>query len=410
MIATAFVFSACSNDDVTPPSDNGAKTGMILKATVAGQDESTRAAMDGDSVGSTNWKFDFDSNDQVSVSNNTINNYYTFTKSTDNFVSAEARTTATAADWYAYFPSNDVSLANQDGSFEKVANYYAMAGKTGTSTTGADGLSITMSPQVAILRVVKVEKDKFGPCDINVRTADGKYIAGLTAKKNEAGFDIKTSNTKVTYLSKATPGVYYIAVPAGVLISIYNGDKLRNKTQKAGLTAGKYYTVLTGPIQGTEEATINGKTVPVGWVQMYPGGEKIATQNVASKLTWADAMKTGDDYVWGKNWRTPTADEMNITGTNPTWFVSSYSIENNIPAFTFTGTFLGYTKNKLYLHANSEKSKEGYGEAVYWSATEAAEGTAQCLQMLSYGNPNNFFWLTPYAKTNTYYVRPIVNE
>lgn len=43
MIATAFVFSACSNDDFTPPSDNGVKTGMILNATVAGQNEGTRA-------------------------------------------------------------------------------------------------------------------------------------------------------------------------------------------------------------------------------------------------------------------------------------------------------------------------------------------------------------------------------
>lgn len=199
MIATAFVFSACSNDDFIPPSDNGVKTGMILNATVAGQNEGTRATMDGDGEGSTDWTFAFDGNDKVSVSNSAISGYYTFTNNTENFVSADAKTTATAADWYAYFPSNDVSLANQDGSFEKVANYYAMAGETAEATTGANGLSIKMNPQVAILRVVKVEKAKFGPCDINVRTADGKYIAGLTAKSNEAAFDIKTSDTKVTY-------------------------------------------------------------------------------------------------------------------------------------------------------------------------------------------------------------------
>ena len=150
MIATAFVFSACSNDDLTPPNNNGVKTGMTLKATVAGQ-ESTRATMGGEGEGSTDWTFAFDGNDKVSVTNNTINNYYTFANNTENFVSADAKTTAEAADWYAYFPSNDVNLANQDGTFAKVANYYAMAGQTTTATTGVDGLNITMNPQVAIL-------------------------------------------------------------------------------------------------------------------------------------------------------------------------------------------------------------------------------------------------------------------
>lgn len=93
---------------------------MILNATVAGQKEGTRATMDGDGEGSTDWTFAFDGNDKVSVSNSAISGYYTFTNNTENFVSADAKTTATAADWYAYFPSNDVSLANQDGSFEKV--------------------------------------------------------------------------------------------------------------------------------------------------------------------------------------------------------------------------------------------------------------------------------------------------
>ena len=414
MIATAFVFSACSNDDVTPPSDNGVKTGMILKATVAGQDESTRATMDGDGEGSANWTFAFDGNDKVSVTNSTIDNYYTFTNSTENFVSAEARTTTTAADWYAYFPSNDVSFANQDGSFEKVANYYAMAGKTDASTTGVDGLSITMNPQVAILRVVKVEKDKFGPCDINVRTADGKYIAGLTAKKNEAGFDIKTSDTKVTYLSKATPGVYYIAVPAGVQISIYNSDKLRNKTKEAGLTAGKYYTVLTGPIQGTEEATINGETVQVGWIQMYPGGEKFATK-LTDNMTWEDAAKTGKDYVWGEKWRTPTKAEMDIFTMldNGLGIVHKeqkveYCTINGVSGFKFTGTTLGYTKNTLFVPVTLVSSSET--ALQLWSATECDKNNGYYFSLVDYGSVGIYGYFIPAGKGNTHKVIPIINE
>lgn len=75
MIATAFVFSARSNDDFYPSNDNGLKTGLILNATVAGQDESTHAAMTGEGESSTNWTFAFDSNDKVSVSNTGLQNY-----------------------------------------------------------------------------------------------------------------------------------------------------------------------------------------------------------------------------------------------------------------------------------------------------------------------------------------------
>ena len=384
---------------------------MILKATVAGQEESTRATMDGDSVGSTNWKFDFDSNDQVSVSNNTINNYYTFTKSTKDFVSTEARTTATAADWYAYFPSNDVSLTNQDGSFEKVANYYAMAGKDTTATTGVDGLDITMNPQVAILRVVKVEKPKY-TCDINVRTADGKYITGLTAKKNEAGFDIKTSDTKVTYFSQTKPGVYYIAVPAGVQLFIYNGDNyLRNKTKEAGLTAGKYYTVLTDSTTGRTEAIINGERVWKSWVQLYPGGEKIATENVDHQLTWTEAAKTGKDYVWGKNWRTPTTKEMDIVNSNK--IGKTTGVENGKPGFIFYGTHLGYSKEKnyIFLPAN-DKSVESYMEGNYWSS-ELVSGDNSKGQCLDMQGGSGYFVGGGWAKIKidaTNYVRPIIND
>lgn len=403
-----------------PIDNNGSNTGMVLHATIDGQD-ATRATMNGDSVNMTKddsgkWTFAFSGSDKINVSNSDISNYYTFTnvakdddKST-SFLSTDAKATAKAANWCAYFPGNDVDLSYQSGKFADVANYYALAGTTENATTGADdGISINMKPQVAILRVVKVENQKFGACDVNVRTADGKYVAGLTAKKGEAAFDVKTSDTKVTLLSKTTPGVYYIAVPAGVKISIYNGDSLRNKTKDAGLTAGKYYTVLTGPITGTKEATINGKTVQIGWVQLYPGGAKIATQNVADKISWIEASKTGDDYVWGKNWRTPTTEEMNIVNGNK--ILKSCGTENGTLGFIFSGKFLGYTKNKIFLPAN-DKSLDYYMEGNYWSREidPNNKNNGLCLDMVG---GNNTFAYGDWSKipvTSTNYVRPIVNE
>lgn len=122
-----------------------------------------------------------------------------------------------AADWYAYFPSNDVDLTRQDGTLNGVANYLAAAGKTTQATTGKDGLAITLHAQVAVLRIV--EADKEGTLDINVKTADGKWVKGLSAQKNQISFNIEKSDTKTTLLSQQNlkAGDFsYVVVPAGV--------------------------------------------------------------------------------------------------------------------------------------------------------------------------------------------------
>ena len=412
MVAAAFVFSACSNDDNSPIDNAGnSNVGMTLNASVVEPDGSTRATMSGEGEGTGNWTFAFDGGDKLKVGNSAVSDYYSFVKGSKNFVSTDAKATTDAADWCAYFPSNEMNFANQDGSFAKVANWYALAGKTDAATTGADGLNISMKAQVAVLRVVKVEKEKFGACDINIRTADGKYISGLKAKKGEAAFEVTKSDSKVTFLSKATPGVYYITVPAGIKLSIYNGESLRNTTKDAGLTAGKYYTVTTGPTTGTEEAVIKGKVLQVGWVQLYPGGSKIATQNVNNQLTWTEAAKTGEDYVWGRNWRTPTTTEMDIVNSNK--IGKECVVENGKPGFVFYGIHIGYSKmkNRIFLPAN-DKSSESYMEANYWSSqlVDNDHSKGNCLDMVG---GNGLFAYGDWSKidiTSTNYVRPIVND
>ena len=202
--------------------------------------------------------------------------------------------TTEATDWYAYFPGNEVDLENQTGTFTDVANKFAVAGETATATTGENGLSITLKPKVSVLRIVKV--DNYGPCDIYLKTADGKYVSGLKAKKNEAGYEVEKSDTKVSVFQKASngnAGIYYVIVPAGVKISVYNtNDENHIKTTKdAGLTAGRYYTLTTGPTTGTETATLaDGTTEPVDWVQLWIGGPRFAVKNVAEAMTWHDAV------------------------------------------------------------------------------------------------------------------------
>lgn len=373
----AVVLAACSNDD---NGDTQPKRGMILNASV--ENLSSRATMTDESG---TWKFAFAANDKVSVSNNKISNYYTFTNNGSQFTCAQAEATTENADWYAYFPGNEVDLKNQTGTFADVANKFAVAGKTAQTTTGENGLSITLKPKVAVLRVVAV--DKKGILDIHVKTADGGWVKGLTATKDAADFTVSTSDTKTTLLHKAEGTVNageinYVVVPAGVKIAIYNGDLLLNTT-KVGLTAGKYYTITSGPTKGKTNALINGQETPVEWVQLWAGGPRFATQNVAEEMTWTDAANTGKEYVWGENWRTPTAAEVTEEGglqaewntKEGKWVVKEGSPTINVTTkdgieetVEFTGVQPGYTKNTLTLY--NKIDSHGYSHFNFWTTTE----------------------------------------
>lgn len=395
--ATAMMMAGCSNDDF-----GGATQGMTLNATV--EQPASRATMTGPNDGP--YKFSFDNGDKLNVTNSVVESYYTFTKNGETFTSSDAQTTTEAADWYAYFPGNTVDLTNQNGDLAGVANYYACAGKTASATTGADGLNITLTPQVAILRIVKVDGNST-TCDINVKTGE-KWVSGLTAKSNEAGFDVVTSDTEESLLTKQDPGTYYIAVPAGVKIAIYNGGTLVRATQDKGLTAGKYYTLTTGPVRGSADA--KGISKPVEWVQLWAGGPKFATQNVTGTMTWTDANA---NTFWGTNWRVPTKDEMGLSANNAVNVKkvnAVYCIENGVLGFKFTGITPGYTNVSLFLPANSG-ALDNYGAATYWTATPVGSNQAGYqLSLICDGNHVVKCYYAALGHDGDYYVRPVLVE
>lgn len=420
----AVVLAACSNDD---NGDIQPKRGMTLNASV--EDLSSRATMTDESG---TWKFAFAENDQVSVNNNKISNYYTFTNNGSQFTSADAMVTTEAADWYAYFPGNEVDLTNQTGDFANVANYFAVAGKTAAATTGEKGLSITLKSKVAVLRVVAVDKN--GILDIHVKTADGKWVKGLTATKNAADFTVSTSEAKTTLLHKAAGEVKageinYVVVPAGVKIAIYNGDMLLNTTKKdEGLTAGRYYTITSGPTKGKTNALINGQETPVEWVQLWAGGPRFATQNVAKEMTWTEAAKTGTDYVWGENWRTPTAEEVTEPGglqanwvvdkvtKKGEWVVPEGSPTVNVTmkdgkeeTVVFTGVQPGYTKNTLTLY-NKVDDEEGSSNFWFWTTTKGINDQYGSLFHIKIHEGKIYgFGIFSNNKENKYLVRPVLS-
>lgn len=396
--ATAMMMTGCSNDDF-----GGATQGMTLNATV--EQPASRAIMTEETAGT--YQFSFTDNDNISVGNTTLtSDYYIFTKSGEKFSCATAKPAGTAVDWYAYFPGTTVSLDNQTGDLAGVANYYACAGKTAEATTGANGLAISLTPQVAILRIVKVDGNST-TCHINVKTGE-KWVSGLTAKSNEAGFDVVTSETKVTLLTASEPRTYYIAVPAGVQITIYNDDTKLKATQAAGLAAGKYYTVTTGPVRGSADA--KGISKPVDWVQLWAGGPKFATQNVAGTMTWTDAK---ENTFWGPNWRVPTKDEMGLSA-NDTVNVKKvnavYCIENGVLGFKFTGITPGYTNVSLFLPANPG-ALDYNGEATYWTATQVGSNKAGYqLSLIGGGDVVVNCHYAAFGNDDPSYVRPVLVE
>ena len=376
MLAT-MVLAACSSDDTTEPA---VKRGMVLKAN---EDTDTRATIT-DNEGK--WKFAFAKGDMVNVGNDQVDGYYTFTNDGTVFTSTDAKQTTEAATWCAYFPGETISLANQSGDFADVATKYALAGATASATTGSDGLAVTMKAKAAVLRIVGVNKDE--KLDISVKDADGKYVSGLTADKKSAGFIVDKSDTKVSLLSKQGAGVYYVVVPAGVKLSVYNGDKAlysgdktMSTTKADGLKAGKYYTLTTGMTKGSAENKL-GETID--WVQLWPGGPKFATENVAEKINFTEARKTGDAYVWGANWRTPTTDELNK------FFTVKYEDEKYVlyPINTtgrlieknggygllLTGVKPGYTGNTIYLPAEPN-SEDRFIHSLYLTSEYYSNGS-----------------------------------
>lgn len=411
MLAT-MVLAACSSEDTTEPD---VKRGMVLKANV--EDTNTRATIT-DNEGK--WTFAFATGDKVKVGNNQVTDYYTFTNNGTEFASADAMQTTAAANWYAYFPGETIDLANQSGNFAAIANKYALAGMTASATTGSDGLTVTMKAKAAVLCIVGVNKGE--KLDISVKTADEKYVSGLAAVKNSADFSVQESDTKVSLLSKNDAGVYYVVVPADVKLAVYNGSKLMKSTKEAGLTAGKYYTLKTGETTGKAFATINGVEKEKKWVQLWPGGPKFATENVADKMNLTDACKTGDAYVWGKNWRTPTKDEMTFIDAihdedgnlkiTPLNTKAEVQVQNGVPGILYTGIQPGYTDKTLFLPA-VEKDKWGDYSVAYLTSTIINQGWGSSLDFSISGTLLKLYYLTNYAyttETTKYWVRPVLAE
>ena len=238
--ALSFALLSCSKEPIQPEQENDRTFSMTLSASV----NDVKATM------SDAWQFAFATGDKISLTNNkATDGPYVLTRDGDGNFTGDVTAPAEAATWYAYYPSNSVSLAGQTGTKDGTAAYFALAGKQENVPARSRNLNMTLNFQTAIL---VIEHTILGgkSIDINVKTVDDdKWVSGLAAKNNDAAFDVTKSDTKVSLLTASTVGTYYLVVPAGVKIAVYDGDHLLVKTKsETGLSSGKYYTVNTTPV------------------------------------------------------------------------------------------------------------------------------------------------------------------
>ena len=394
LIAAALGFTACSSEDDLNVNDNNQKKGMVLRATVE-QPAESRATIDND------WTFAFSKNDNVYVRNKEMSQdkHWMFTKGTGDFTCISAIETTSPVTWYAYFPQIIMYFNQQSGKKEDVANFYALSGTTTSTTTGKDGLSITMEPQVAIL----VIDNQIGSIDINVKTGQNSWVSSLKAKTGEKGFELVTYEGKVSLLTTDTPGTYYIAVPAGVLLAVKDGDRVIKSTGEKGLTAGKYYNLTLIGRGTSKRVDVHERSLDVNWIQLWEGGPKWAEYNVEaqSNIPWdyggyykwggrvsvkndpdADTPPCYEDtatILWGSNWRMPTYDDFKGLYSNCT---CTWSTQNGVNGLLCTGKGV-YSTNSIFLPA-AGTCYEGYvgGQSeygFYWSSTPYDGEKAYCL-------------------------------
>lgn len=345
LIAAALGFTACSSEDDAILGNNTQKKGMVLNATVE-QPAETRATIDNSA---DNWQFAFAQDDVIKVTNSAVTSgtYYTFTNDGTNFKSTDAESTATAANWYAYFPSETINLTNQAGTMASVANLYALAGTTASATTGASGLDITMSAKVAIL---KIENYK-GSIDIQVKTSATDYVTGLTAKSGEAGFTVETTTTPTSLFTTTTTGDYYVAVPAGVQLSVKDGSTTIKSTGTNGLTAGKYYTLSIGT-PFTLTALEDNSTVSI-----YSSDFQYRT---STQQNWTDYTSgngisvNSDQYVQFRG--KPTSTRTNVNYQSFTMTEGSFNASGNVMSLLYGHEMGDNAFNRLFKDCAKLKS------------------------------------------------------
>ncbi|MCQ2132790.1 MAG: hypothetical protein MJY90_05585 [Bacteroidaceae bacterium] len=134
-------------------------------------------------------------------------------------------------------------------------------------------------------------------------------------------------------------------------------------------------------------------------------------------MVFEDAIKPGDDYAWGANWRTPSKDEMDqlraasrgnsdAAGAKVT---CERVIVGGINGFIFKGKEAGYTDNKVFFPADKVdlyKSEDRVITSHYWTCTD----NGSTAWLLYFSSASGWSGWQSGGKTYDFFVRPVLNE
>lgn len=179
------------------------------------------------------------------------------------------------------------------------------------------------------------------------------------------------------------------------------------------------------PTTGTAKRTGD---IDVKWVQLWANGPKFAEYSVGAedetkagtRISFAEAIATGDDYVWGANWCTPSKEDLEELlkaatneGSTKVKCELYYEFKNPgdpRPAFSglkFTGLEEGYTENSVFFP--SDLGPDTYSAGINLWTSSASGDNAWRLQ-LSYSHPNFRSFMDEITKEYTYRVRPVLKN
>lgn len=257
MVMKKFLFSICALIALTSckqdiPSELLSK-GMTLNAVV----EQTKATIE-TSEGTGAWTYAFSGEDKIYAGHSS--SVFEFSRQEDgSFKSIEAAPSLEAKNWFALKGQAKgntpgvITFANQEGTLQSAANYYALLG-TKEQVTTLQGETIAMKAACAILRVVNHTSDSVA---LEFLLRDGttdSFLSDFAVSYVDNKYTLVAASTDELVLGTipADGSTHYICVPV-VSSTAKNVLKDKNsnweKELSTSLEAGKYYDLVLGTPQ-----------------------------------------------------------------------------------------------------------------------------------------------------------------
>ncbi len=417
ILAVAFGFTACSNEDEALSNVKGGKT-TVLAMTEVG----TRTALKSDGAGAYNVVWSEGDKIYISDGHSQYKEFELKSGAGETTATFEGETPADG-EYYAFYATRfETFESTQYYEAGKVCNFPMCA-----SATVEDGkikplefwnmggmLSLTVKGTATIKSIqVTSEQSMAGPIGVSQKdhTATCSYDCKKVTLDCGDGVALTAGGTvfNIALLANDYTGVAITLTDTdgNTCTKTFNGTAL--KIERSKITKASFTANIVPATTGKAYAT--GPDCDVNWVQLWEKGPKFAEYNVgATSATeyggyycWGSIIDkdkngaykegttylTGDDdtatALWGENWRMPTGNELLALLTNcDVEVIKDPNDDEKILGAKFTGKG-AYSSNSIYLPAagcceyGSVEDYQGYF-GNYWAGMQFGNDRGYCLE------------------------------